>query len=100
MADKFIRVRLTRIDDLDLNVFEFDYDCTFMVFFLNAQEKVYARYGGRDADGPDSRQSLAGLHYTMESVLKMHARKAPAATQSKRFRLVAAMIRTSTLMFS
>jgi serine protease Do len=78
LADKFVRVRLTRIDDLDLNLFEFDYDCTFMVFFLNAQEKVYARYGGRDADGPDSRQSLAGLQYTMESVLKMHERKPPA----------------------
>jgi serine protease Do len=46
-----------------------------MVFFLNADEKVYARYGGRDAIDPDNRQSLAGLHYTMESVLAMHERK-------------------------
>ncbi len=44
-----------------------------MVFFLNADEKVYARYGGRDAKSPDSRQSLAGLRYTMQSVLAMHA---------------------------
>jgi hypothetical protein len=72
IADKFIRVRLTRIDNLDLNLFEFDYDLTFMVFFLNAEGKVYARYGGRDGVGPDSRQSLAGLHYTMASVLQMH----------------------------
>jgi S1-C subfamily serine protease len=43
-----------------------------MIFFLNAQEKVYARYGGRDAENPDKRQSLAGLHYTMQSVLQMH----------------------------
>jgi predicted metalloprotease with PDZ domain len=45
-----------------------------MVFFLNAEGKVYARYGGRDAQSPDRRQSLAGLHYTMESVLRMHGR--------------------------
>lgn len=44
-----------------------------MVFFLNADEQVYARYGGRDAKSPDSRQSLAGLRYTMQSVLAMHA---------------------------
>jgi membrane-associated protease RseP (regulator of RpoE activity) len=57
-----------------LNQFEFDYDLTFMVFFLNAEDRVYARYGGRDAKSTDSRQSLAGLHYTMESVLQMHGR--------------------------
>jgi hypothetical protein len=65
---------LTRIDDLDLNLFEFDYDLTFMVFFMDADEQVYARYGGRDAESPDARQSLDGLRYTMQSVLDMHQR--------------------------
>ena len=69
-----MRVRLTRIDDQDLNLFEFDYDLTMMVFFLNAEGQVYGRYGGRDADGADKRQSLEGLHYTMASVLRMHDR--------------------------
>jgi hypothetical protein len=55
-----------------VNLFEFDYDLTFMVFFLNAEGRVYARYGGRDAAGPDHRQSLAGLRYTMQSVLRVH----------------------------
>lgn len=70
-----MRVRLTRIDNEDLNLFEFDYDLTFMVFFLNADGKVYARYGGRDAENPDRRQSLDGLAYTMKSVLAMHGRE-------------------------
>ena len=65
---------MTRIDDVDLNLFEFDYDLTFMVFFLDAEEKVYGRYGGRDAASPDGRQSLDGLRYTMKSVLEMHER--------------------------
>src|SRR5262249_32294119 len=77
LADRFVRVRLTRIDDLNLKLFEFDYDLTFVVFFLNADEKVYARYGGRDGKGPDERQSLQGLRYTMQSVLAMHQRKVP-----------------------
>jgi serine protease Do len=69
---------LTRIDDLDLNLFEFDYDLTFMVFFMDPDEKVYGRYGGRGPESPDSRQSLDGLRYTMKSVLETHesARKA------------------------
>jgi predicted metalloprotease with PDZ domain len=74
VADKFVRVRLTRVDNEDLSLFEFDYDLTFMVFFLNAEGKVYARYGGRDGESADSRQSLAGLEYTMRSVLHMHER--------------------------
>jgi serine protease Do len=76
IADKFVRVRLTRIDNLDLSLFEFDYDLTMMIFFLNAEEKVYARYGGRDARNADARQSLDGLRYTMQSVLAMHERSA------------------------
>ena len=89
VADRFVRVRLTRIDPLDLNLFDFDYDLTFVVFFLNAEEKVYARYGGRDAENPDRRQSLAGLRYTMESVLRMHERDdkafAPKVQEAPRF---------------
>lgn len=84
-----MRVRLTRIDTEDLNLFEFDYDLTFMVFFLSADEKVYARYGSRDAVSPDSRQSLEGLRYTMASVLAMHQGKeqsfAPRAQASPKY---------------
>src|SRR5262249_5587446 len=47
---------------------------TMMIFFLDTDEKVYARYGGRDGISADSRQSLKGLHYTMQSVLDMHGR--------------------------
>jgi hypothetical protein len=72
VADKFVRVRLTRVDNLDLNLFEFDYDLTMMIFFLDSEERVYARYGGRDPKDADNRQSLAGLKYTMNSVLHMH----------------------------
>ncbi len=60
---------------MNLNLFEFDYDLTFMVFFMDAEEKVYARYGGRDGVDADNRQSLAGLSATMKSVLAMHRRE-------------------------
>jgi hypothetical protein len=69
-------VRLGNIDTLDLGLFDFDYDLTFAVFFLSADERVYARYGQRNASGPDALQSLKGLEYTMKSVLEMHRRDA------------------------
>ncbi len=43
-----------------------------MVFFLSPDEDVYSRYGGRCGEGPDKRQSLAGLRYVMKSVLAEH----------------------------
>lgn len=67
-----MRVRLDRISESDLNLFEFDYDITMMVFFLNAKQQIYARFGGRDARDPDNRMSLAGLRHTMQAVLAMH----------------------------
>ena len=54
LADEFVRVRLVRISGADLNVFDFDYDLTWAAFFLNADETVYGRFGGRDAESPDS----------------------------------------------
>ncbi len=71
-ADKFIRVRLVRIAGADLRLFEFDYDVPWFVFFLNADEQIYGRYGGRDAVGPHTRISLKGLRYAMEQALVAH----------------------------
>ncbi len=71
-------MRLLRIEKVDLNLFEFDFDLTWAAFFMNAQGKVYGRFGGRDAKGADTRNSLAGLHYAMEAALTEH-RKDPAA---------------------
>jgi membrane-associated protease RseP (regulator of RpoE activity) len=61
-----------RIAGLDLRLFEFDYDLTWYCFFLNADEAVYGRYGGRDASDPDARISLKGLRYAMERALEAH----------------------------
>ncbi len=57
---------------VDLDLFDFDYDLTWMGFFLNADGTVYGRYGGRDADSADSRVSLAGLRYALEAALTRH----------------------------
>lgn len=69
-------MRITRIDSSDLNLFQFDLDTTFAVFFMNADGEIYGRYGGRDSEDDDSRMSLTGLRYAMQAALKTHAQKA------------------------
>ena len=77
MADQFVRVRLLKISGADLNVFDFDYDLTWVAFFLSADEQIYGRYGGRDASSADSRLSLAGLKYALQAALDAHRQARP-----------------------
>jgi hypothetical protein len=72
-----VLVRLTDIRGVNLDVFDFDYDLVWAGLFLNADEKVYGRYGGRDAESPDRDLSLEGLRHAMNRALAAH-RRAPA----------------------
>jgi membrane-associated protease RseP (regulator of RpoE activity) len=74
VAKQFVLVRITRMRGIDLDLFDFDYDLTWMGFFLNADGMIYGRYGGRDAESADSRTSLAGLRYALEAALMRHRR--------------------------
>ena len=65
---------------MDLRRFEFDCDLTWHVFFLNADETIYGRYGSRDATSAESRLSLKGLHFAMAKALEAH-RSPPAAVR-------------------
>lgn len=80
VADKFVRVRLVKIAGVDLRRFEFDYDLTWYVFLLNADETIYGRYGGRDAADAEARLSTKGLRYALEQALAAH--QAPAAPRA------------------
>src|SRR5262249_32742303 len=51
----------------------------WMAFFLSAEEKVYGRFGGRDAVSPDSRVSLVALRRALEAALAAHRRDGPGA---------------------
>jgi serine protease Do len=72
MADKFVFLRIVRMNGVDLNIFRYDYDLTWMGFFLDADGRVYARYGGRDPDSAEARVSKEGLLHAMQEVLKLH----------------------------
>ena len=38
---QFVGVRMVKVNSMDLSLFQFDYDMTFAVFFMNADKKVY-----------------------------------------------------------
>jgi hypothetical protein len=68
---------------VNLNVFQFDYDLTWAAFFLNANERIYGRFGGRDASSPDKYLTLPGLKRAMQSALEMHRQAGNDAKTAK-----------------
>jgi hypothetical protein len=72
LLDEFVCVRITRMNDVDIGLFQFDFDLTWACFFLDGNDRVYSRYGSRDADSAETRVSVAGLKHTMRTVLADH----------------------------
>ena len=72
-------MRLVKIAGVDLRRFEFDHDLTWYCFFLNADETIYGRYGGRDASDAEARISAKGLRHAMDRALEAH--KSPPSPQ-------------------
>jgi hypothetical protein len=80
-------VRLVNMRGVNLNVFDFDYDLTWAAFLMNAEEKVYGRFGGRDTGSPDHYLTLAGLKYALRNALAAHRQEPngkPAAEPTAR----------------
>ena len=71
MLEQFECVRLVRMNGIDLNRFQFDYDQTWAVMFFRHDGTVLARYGARgDRDGMKY-NSMEGLTTTMRAVLQV-----------------------------
>jgi serine protease Do len=78
MRSRFVCVRITRMNGIDLRRFKFDYDTTWNSFFLDENLNIYSRYGGRDAESPEGRLSKESLLQTMQEVLDVHHNRATA----------------------
>ncbi len=75
LLDRFVGVRIVQGNGMDLSLFQFDYDMSFAVFFLNADRTIYGRYGSR-SHLPDEAHldiSMTGLAEAMKAVLALHA---------------------------
>ncbi|MDA1053444.1 MAG: Trx7/PDZ domain-containing (seleno)protein [Planctomycetota bacterium] len=74
LLDKFVCVRVVSTNGLDLSLFQFDTDQSFAVFFLNADQTIYGRFGTRSHHSEWLGDvSLPGLAAAMQGALALHA---------------------------
>jgi hypothetical protein len=73
---KFVCVRVIQANNIDLSVFQYDYDMSWSCLFLNADMTVYGRYGTRsagDRNHADGLLSVAAFARAAERALALHA---------------------------
>jgi hypothetical protein len=74
LLSQYVCARITRMDDIDIGLFDYDRNNTLYFFILNADEHIYMRYGGRDSVSPDSYLNLESLEVALEQGLELHRR--------------------------
>lgn len=81
--DEFVCLRMIQMNGVDLSQFQFDFDMSFGVVFMNPDGTIYGRYGTRNQrpENADSQISLEGLRAAMEAVLALH-RKYPEKAEA------------------
>src|SRR5260370_15917413 len=68
----YVCVRVVRMDDVDVGLFDRDWNNAIYYFVLNADEKIYMRYGGRDPSSPDTYLHLDSLGVALRQALDLH----------------------------
>jgi hypothetical protein len=88
LMDKFVCVRIVQANALDLSHFQFDFDQSFAILFMNADLTIYGRFGTRSARPEQEDISLQGLRKALADALRLHqdekARPSLAGKQVKR----------------
>lgn len=73
LLEQFVCVRQVATNGLDLNLFQYDTDQSFAVFFLNADKTIYGRFGTRSHRTEwVGDVSLKGLAKALQGALDLH----------------------------
>jgi hypothetical protein len=87
LSEKFVLLRMSHMRGVNIGLFTFDYNENWQGMFLDADGRIYARYGSVDPDTRESHNTVEGLLHTMEAVLALHEKEPkPAFTPPKAFR--------------
>ena len=70
--NQYVCARVTRMDDVDIALFDYDRYNTLYYFLMNADEQIYMRYGGRGPMSPISYLDLSSLEAALEQGLELH----------------------------
>lgn len=73
-AKEFVCVRMQSMNGVNINLFQFERDLTWMAFFMDGRDRFYARYGGREDEEAESHLTKESLLRTMKQVLELHRR--------------------------
>ncbi len=73
LMSQYVCVRIPRMDDVDLGLFDYDRYNALYFFIMNADERIYMRYGGRDSVSQDSYLNLSSLALALQRGLELHA---------------------------
>ena len=71
---QYVCVRIPRMDNVDIGLFEHDRYNTLYFYILNGDEHIYMRYGGRDATSQDAYMNLNSLELALQKGLELHGR--------------------------
>src|SRR5215469_16658343 len=74
VLSEYVCVRIVRMDDVDIGLFDRDWNNAIYYFFLNANEKIYMRYGGRDSASPDTYLNLESFESAARKASELHRR--------------------------
>lgn len=69
---QYVCARITRMDDINIGLFDYDRNNTLYYFLLNADEHIYMRYGGRDAASQDTYLHLSSIELALAKGLELH----------------------------
>ncbi len=72
LLDEFVCVRLINVNALDLTRFQFDFDLSYSVLFLNADGTLYGRFGSWVHQKNAQENSTRSFRIAMEKALDSH----------------------------
>jgi hypothetical protein len=72
VLSQYVCARVVRMDDVDIGLFDRDWNNAIYFFVLNADEQIYMRYGGRESQSPDTYNSLDSMRIALEQGLVLH----------------------------
>src|SRR5215468_4127286 len=74
LLSQYVCVRIVRMDDVDVGLFDRDWNNAIYFFALNASEQIYLRYGGRDSNNPDTYLNMESMERALTDGLAIHRR--------------------------
>ena len=72
VLSEYVCARVTRMDDVDVGLFDRDWNNAIYFFVLNSDEQIYMRYGGRESQSPDTYNSVESMRIALEQGLVLH----------------------------